>query len=225
MQTKDLILAFESFAPTYLANEWDNVGLLVGSSSWSADSILLTIDLTEAVMKEAINMNVDIIVSYHPPIFKPLTSVTDNSFKERVVLEAISNHIAIYSPHTALDVATGGVNDWIAECLGKGDVRALRPFGNLPPDEECKLITFCPQEKAEELRSALSSVGLHLFPFGGVRQVRALQGRVPHRDEIVVVPELLRIAKLLKQPFRIYTRLPFATRQIHRALDLSPLCL
>ncbi len=159
MQTKDLILAFESFAPTYLANEWDNVGLLVGSSSWPADSILLTIDLTEAVMKEAINMNVDIIVSYHPPIFKPLTSVTDNSFKERVVLEAISNHIAIYSPHTALDVATGGVNDWIAECLGKGDVRALRPFGNLPPDEECKLITFCPQEKAEELRSALSSVG------------------------------------------------------------------
>ena len=95
MKTQDLITAFETFAPTYLANDWDNVGLLVGSTTWQANNILLTIDLTEAVMKEAINMKVDTIVSYHPPIFHPLKSVTDASFKERVVLDAISNHIAI----------------------------------------------------------------------------------------------------------------------------------
>ena len=159
MNIQKLISAFEKFAPEYLANDWDNVGLLVGATSWSADNILLTIDLTEAVMKEAIGMKADTIVSYHPPIFHPLKSVTDASFKERVVLDAISNHIAIYSPHTALDVATGGVNDWIASCFGSGDVRALRPFGNLPPDEECKLITFCPEDQAEGLRLALSSVG------------------------------------------------------------------
>jgi len=159
MKTQDLITAFETFAPTYLANDWDNVGLLVGSTTWQANNILLTIDLTEAVMKEAINMKVDTIVSYHPPIFHPLKSVTDASFKERIVLDAISNHIAIYSPHTTLDVATGGVNDWIAQCLGSGDVRALQPFGYLPKDEECKLITFCPEDKVEELRLALSSVG------------------------------------------------------------------
>jgi dinuclear metal center YbgI/SA1388 family protein len=159
MKTKELIKAFESFAPTYLANDWDNVGLLVGTPDWKANKILLTIDLTEAVLKEAIESKTDAIVSYHPPIFHPLKSVTGRSFKERVVLDAIANKIAIYSPHTSLDVAKGGVNDWIVEGIGKGDVRALRPFGNLPPDEECKLITFCPEDKVEELRLALSSVG------------------------------------------------------------------
>lgn len=159
MKTQQLISAFESFAPTYLANDWDNVGLLVGSKEWPADKILLTIDLTEAVLREAIAMKCDAIVSYHPPIFHPLKSVTDCSAKERVVLDAIAHKIAIYSPHTSLDVATGGVNDWIVDGIGKGDVRALRPFGNLPPDEECKLVTFCPEDKVEALRLALSSVG------------------------------------------------------------------
>ncbi len=159
MKTKKLISAFEIFAPSYLANDWDNVGLLVGSPDWPADHILLTIDLTEAVMQEAIAIRADAIVAYHPPIFDALKSVTTNTFKERVVLEAIKHNIAIYSPHTALDVAKGGVNDWIAEGIGKGDVRALRSFGNLPPDEECKIITFCPKNNVEELRLALSSVG------------------------------------------------------------------
>ena len=159
MKTDELIAAFETFAPVYLANDWDNVGLLVGASDWSANKILLTIDLTEAVMDEAIAMNANTIVAYHPPIFEPLMSVTNRTFKERVVLDAIGNNIAIYSPHTSLDIAKGGVNDWIVDGIGVGDVRALRPFGNLPPDEECKLVTVCPEDKVEELRQALSSVG------------------------------------------------------------------
>ncbi len=158
MKTQKLISAFESFAPTYLANDWDNVGLLVGSKEWPADNILLTIDLTEAVLQEAIAMKVSAIVSYHPPIFHALKSVTDGTSKERIVLDAILHNIAVYSPHTSLDVATGGVNDWIVDGIGNGDVRALRPFGNLPPDEECKLVTFCPEDKIEALRLALSSV-------------------------------------------------------------------
>ena len=159
MKTEKLISAFDSIAPVYLANDWDNVGLLVGAPDWPANKILLTIDLTEAVLQEAISMKANAIVSYHPPIFDPLTSVTTRTFKERVVLDAITHKIAIYTPHTSLDVASGGVNDWIVSGLGKGDVRALRPFGNLPPDEECKLITFCPEDHVEELRLALSSVG------------------------------------------------------------------
>ena len=91
MKTQDLIAAFESFAPSYFANDWDNVGLLVGSPDWPANTILLTIDLTEAVLREAIDANMDAIVSYHPPIFHPLKSVTDATFKERVVLEAVAN--------------------------------------------------------------------------------------------------------------------------------------
>lgn len=159
MKTEELISAFETFAPSYLANDWDNVGLLVGATDWSAKNILLTIDLTESVMQEAISMKTNTIVSYHPPIFNPLKSVTNRTFKERVVLDAILHKIAIYSPHTSLDIAKNGVNDWIVEGIGIGDIRALRPFGNLPPDEECKLITYCPEAKVEELRQSLSSVG------------------------------------------------------------------
>ena len=159
MKTQHLISAFEQFSPPYLANDWDNVGLLVGAPDWSADTILLTIDLTEAVLAEAIAMKANAIVSYHPPIFEPLQSVTDKTFKERVVLDAIANNIAIYSPHTSLDVTRGGVNDWLTSGIGEGDVRALRPFGNLPPDEECKLVTICPEDNLEELRLALASVG------------------------------------------------------------------
>ena len=159
MNTQKLISAFETFAPSYLANDWDNVGLLVGTPQWPADKILLTIDLTEAVMQEAIEMQVNAIVSYHPPIFEPLKSVTNKTFKERMVLEAILNNIAIYAPHTSLDVAKGGMNDWIVEGIGVGDVRALCPFGNLPPDEECKIVTICPEDSVENMRLALSSVG------------------------------------------------------------------
>ena len=159
MKTKELIKAFDFFAPGSLANDWDNVGLLVGSPEWPADNILLTIDLTEAVLQEAIELNAQAIVSYHPPIFEPLTSVTNKTFKERVILDAITHNIAIYSPHTSLDVASGGVNDWIIDGIGGGDVRALRPFGNLPTNEERKIVTICPEDKVEELRLALSSVG------------------------------------------------------------------
>ena len=156
--TAQLIDAFNEFAPEHYANDWDNVGLLVGSETWEASRILLTIDLTEEVMQEAIQNKVSAIVAYHPPIFDTLSSVTDKTFKERIVLKAIEHSIAIYSPHTALDVARGGVNDWIAEGIGQGDVRAIAPFGNLPPSEQCKLVTMCPEEHVEPIRSALASV-------------------------------------------------------------------
>ncbi len=156
--TAQLIDAFNEFAPEHFANDWDNVGLLVGSAKWDATRILLTIDLTEEVMQEAVQNKVSAIVAYHPPIFDALSSVTDGTFKERIVLKAIEHSIAIYSPHTALDVAQGGVNDWIAEGVGQGDVRAITPFGNLPPSEQCKLVTMCPEEYVEPIRSALASV-------------------------------------------------------------------
>ena len=159
IHTQALIDAFDAFAPDYYANDWDNVGLLVGSSTWPANNILLTIDLTQAVLQEAIDSKTNVIVSYHPPIFDPLTSVTDSTFKEKIILEAIQHNIAIYAPHTSLDVATGGVNDWLADGIGEGDIRALTPFGNLPPSEECKLVTICPEDEADQLRQSLASVG------------------------------------------------------------------
>jgi len=159
MLVDDSIRALKIIAPLEYAAPWDNVGLLVGSPTWNADRALLTIDLTEPVLREAMELKAGLIVAYHPPIFEPMKSVTDATFKQRIILNAASEKIAIYSPHTALDAAPGGVNDWIAEGLGAGDVRALDHHEHLPETEQCKIITFCPAEAVDRIRDGLASIG------------------------------------------------------------------
>jgi len=159
MQVARIIAEMESIAPLEHAAQWDNVGLLVGSPHWRAGSLLLTIDLTDAVLREAVDAGARMIISYHPPIFRPLPRLTDADPLQRIVLEAARRGISVYSPHTALDAAPGGVNDWIATGLGDGDVRALRPAPVLPESEQCKLVTFCPADAVDRLRGALATVG------------------------------------------------------------------
>lgn len=159
MKVLDVTNALESIAPLQYAADWDNVGLLIGSSSWNVDNLLLTIDLTESVLREAIDRKAKMIVAYHPPIFEPLLSLTDVDTKQRIVLEAARAKIAVYSPHTALDAAPGGVNDWIADGLGNGDIRALEAKASLPESEQYKLVTFCPTDAVERIRNTLAASG------------------------------------------------------------------
>lgn len=159
MLVNEIIAALERIAPPNLAADWDNVGLLVGSRAWKADDVLLTIDLTPAVMDEAVKAGAHMIVSYHPPIFQPIKSITDSTSAGRVLLRAMEERIAIYSPHTALDAAAGGLNDWLCEAFGPGDVRALQTHDALPETEQCKLVTFCPVEAVERVRNGLASSG------------------------------------------------------------------
>ena len=128
MELGEIVKRLEIYAPLSLAESWDNVGLLVEPSTAShlVKSILLTNDLTEAVMDEAIKKDANMILSYHPPIFTPLKTLTRGTWKERVVLKAVENKIAIFSPHTAFDSVKDGVNDWLASGLGKGTVRPLK---------------------------------------------------------------------------------------------------
>ncbi|XP_031553577.1 NIF3-like protein 1 isoform X1 [Actinia tenebrosa] len=126
MDLNAVVAKLESFAPVSLAEQWDNVGLLVEPSGrHTVDSMLLTNDLTEKVLEEAIESEVQMILSYHPPIFIPLKRLTSRSFKERIIVKAIEKRIAIYSPHTAFDAVNGGVNDWLASGLGDGHVTPL----------------------------------------------------------------------------------------------------
>jgi dinuclear metal center YbgI/SA1388 family protein len=159
MQVSRVIEVLESIAPPEYAADWDNVGLLIGSPQWEAVPMLLTIDLTRAVLREALDGEFRMVVAYHPPIFEPLARLTDATAGQRIALEAARGGVAVYSPHTALDAAPGGVNDWIAEGLGTGDVRALEPQHVLPESEQCKLVTFCPAEAIDRLRKALATVG------------------------------------------------------------------
>jgi dinuclear metal center YbgI/SA1388 family protein len=144
MQTiADLEELMELIAPSRLAEEWDNVGLLVGERSHPLQRLLLCIDLREDVLAEAIGANVDAIVSYHPPIFQPLQKINDSTTQGRILIGALASGIAIHSPHTAADAAADGVNDWLASGLGQGQQHALRSNAIPRIEEEVKIVTFC----------------------------------------------------------------------------------
>ncbi|XP_015264164.1 PREDICTED: NIF3-like protein 1 [Gekko japonicus] len=119
MDLKALVSSLNGFASLSLAESWDNVGLLVEPSPpHVVNTLFLTNDLTEDVMEEALQKEADLILSYHPPIFKPLKRVTWQTWKERLVIRALENRVGIYSPHTAYDAAPHGVNAWLAKGLG-----------------------------------------------------------------------------------------------------------
>lgn len=167
MKIADLIAAMERIAPPELAEPWDNVGLHMGSREATIGGpVLLTIDLTEAVVAEAIRLGCGAVMAYHPPIFEPMKRITDATEVGRVALELLRAGIAVYSPHTALDAAPNGMTDWLAEGLlgpkdagGGGDRRALRSFAATPHTQELKVVTFVPLEKLDDLRKAMASAG------------------------------------------------------------------
>ena len=154
----DLCDAMEKIAPTWAAAEWDNVGLLVGDAKWAARRVLLTIDLTSAVLTEAKRTRCQAIVSYHPPIFRAIKRLLANATsQEGIAAQALSERIAIYSPHTALDAATGGTNDSLAKLC---DVIDARPFhAASPPGETFKLVVFIPRANVEAVAEALYAAG------------------------------------------------------------------
>src|SRR5689334_18836675 len=113
-QLSRIVEALEQIAPVANAEEWDNVGLLVGDPNQDISKACLTIDYTPEVAAEAQREHCDLIVAYHPPIFSGLKRITSPS----PIYDAIHRGVAIYSPHTALDVAEGGTNDMLADVLG-----------------------------------------------------------------------------------------------------------
>ncbi|XP_011642031.1 NIF3-like protein 1 isoform X4 [Pogonomyrmex barbatus] len=125
---KDIVTAINKFADTSLAASWDNVGLLIEPTEPNVVSrILLTNDLTEDVMDEAIKLKTNLIVTYHPLIFAPLKSITNRSWKERIIARCLKNDIAVFSPHTSFDAIRGGVNDWLAETFKLKNSEIIQP--------------------------------------------------------------------------------------------------
>lgn len=149
----------ESIAPTAHAADWDNVGLLVGRRDGPAASILLTIDLTADVLTEAVSSGVDAIVSYHPPIFAPLKRLDDSTSTGQLLLGLIGAGISVYSPHTALDAAPGGMTDWLASALGEGRVVPLQHAQSHRPGETNKIVTYVPAEHVDAVRAAMATAG------------------------------------------------------------------
>jgi dinuclear metal center YbgI/SA1388 family protein len=156
MELKQVLDALEVIAPTRYAESWDNVGLLVGDPAQDVSSAMLTIDYTPEVAAEAMTRECDLIVSYHPPIFGALKRIT-SAPSTSLIYDALRRGIAIYSPHTALDVAPGGTNDMLADAVGMTSRQPLRMSSAKPT--HYKLVTFVPQEKLEQVSSALFDAG------------------------------------------------------------------
>jgi dinuclear metal center YbgI/SA1388 family protein len=127
MRIKEIIQALERFAPLPLQDGFDNAGLQVGLTEAEATGALLCLDVTEAVVDEAVARGYNLIISHHPLLFKGLKSVTGRTYVERCLMKAIKNDIVVYSAHTNLDNASGGVNYKIAEKIGLYDVHILEP--------------------------------------------------------------------------------------------------
>ncbi|MBD0779843.1 Nif3-like dinuclear metal center hexameric protein [Maribacter sp. ANRC-HE7] len=155
MIVKEVTGILEELAPLDFAEDFDNVGLLVGDHNQEVTGILVTLDTLENVVDEAITHKCNLIVSFHPIIFSGLKKLTGKTYVERVVIKAIQNKIAIYSMHTALDNAREGVNAKIFEVLGIEQPKILIPQKNTIK----KLTTYVPLEAADQLKVALFEAG------------------------------------------------------------------
>lgn len=155
MKIKEVINALEMFAPLPLQDGFDNAGLQIGLTDAEATGALLCLDVTEAVVDEAIALGYNLIVSHHPLIFKGYKSITGRDYVERCVMKAIKNDIVVFSMHTNLDNAMGGVNYKIADKIGLKNVRILDAKDNYL----LKLVTFVPEHQADKVRQALFEVG------------------------------------------------------------------
>jgi dinuclear metal center YbgI/SA1388 family protein len=153
MQLSTIIAAMEKIAPLSLAESWDNVGLLAGDPNQDVSRILLTIDYSPAVAQEARANQCDLVIAYHPPIFQPLKRLLAGS----ALFEAVRRGLAIYSPHTALDVAEGGTNDMLADVLGLVDRRGLKSAEAKPG--QYKLVVFVPIEAVDKVSRAMFEAG------------------------------------------------------------------
>lgn len=155
MKIKQILSILEEMAPLAYAEDFDNVGLLVGDFNVEATGILVCHDALESVIDEAIAKKCNLVVCFHPIIFSGLKKITGKNYVERSVLKAIKNDIAIYAVHTALDNHKDGVNKIFSDALGLINTKILVPKQNFIQ----KLVTYTIPENVETLRNALFDAG------------------------------------------------------------------
>ena len=155
MKLKEFCSYLDSSVPLSFQESYDNSGLQTGLSEKEISSALLTLDITDQVLDEAINKNCDLIISHHPLIFSGLKRITGRTLTEKLVLKAIRNDIAIYSAHTNLDVFEKGVSRKMAEKLNLNNIKVLSPLKN----RLMKLVTYIPESHFEKVTAAIFEAG------------------------------------------------------------------
>ena len=183
-KVNDICAVMEKLAPQNLAEKWDNVGLMLGSNVWPVNRIMLALDLTEEVANQAYVQKVDMIITHHPFFFSPMKKLIYEEDKNALVYELIKNQIAVYSAHTNLDSAKGGVNDVLADALDLKQTKILKP---ITCDKYYKLVVFVPNTHVDIVLSSLSKANIgHIgnyadcaYVMEGEGQFRPLPGSKP----------------------------------------------
>lgn len=155
MQLNEITQYLETIAPLSYQESYDNSGLLCGDKNQEVKAVLVTLDCTEAIVDEAIQLGCNLIIAHHPIVFSGLKKITGATYIERVLIKAIKNDIAIYAIHTNLDSVLNGVNAEICKRIGLLNTAILKPQQSLLR----KLITYCPVDKVAEVREALFKAG------------------------------------------------------------------
>jgi len=177
MKIDNITSAIQKIAPLELAQDWDNVGLLIGDPQKNVKTILLTIDVTSEVITEAKKLKTDLIISYHPVIWDglkkiiaeppvkprlasaPVAEATPATGAGAKVYELIRSGIAVFSIHTALDSAIGGVNDGLAEIVGIQDGKPIGDYVDYPISDNYKLVAFVPVDSLSKVSNAVFAAG------------------------------------------------------------------
>lgn len=155
MKHAEIFEILESVAPLAYQEEYDNAGIITGTYNAECTGALITLDVTDAIIDEAIDINANLIIAHHPLIFHGLKKIIPGNAVSDPLIKAIKNDITIYAIHTNLDNVMGGVNSKLCDVLGILNTEILAP-GN---GKLSKLVTFVPEAQAEVVRVALFNAG------------------------------------------------------------------
>ncbi len=158
MKLAQIMPFLDKTAPLSLAESWDNVGLLAGDPAMQIKKVILTIDLTAAVLAEARDRQAELILAYHPPLFEAVKQIVPGMKASPLLYEVIRSGKAIYSLHTALDMAQGGVNDMLAEIIGIKDPQPLA-LAQPRPADRYKIVVFVPVDETDKVAQAMFAAG------------------------------------------------------------------
>lgn len=174
----------EDWAPAHLAYDWDHVGLQVGSYKQEVSKILVTLDVVEPVVDEAIEKGIDLIIAHHPLLFKAIHTLDMDSQKGRIIQKLIQHGISVFAAHTNLDIAAGGVNDMLADCL---NLQHRKPLVVTYQEPLYKLAVYVPETHIEQILDAFAVHGAgHIgnyshcsFQTKGIGTFKPLEDTIP----------------------------------------------
>lgn len=154
--SETIFQTMEKLAPKSLAYDWDNVGLQIGSYRKKVKKVMITLDVMESTVDEAIENDIDLIIAHHPLLFSRINKINIDHPQGRIITKLIKHDISVYASHTNLDIAQHGVNDQLSYQLG---IDSLQPLVDVQTKKLYKIVVYVPETHQEDVRNALSNGG------------------------------------------------------------------